>query len=199
MYRAVSRAVEDSSWLSGLFAVPSTPMLPGGALDLDSLDSLVDYYLAQGARGLVPVSVVGEGAYLNDDERASVIERVVARAARRVPIITGVLRKETQAADLEDSMDKLSVTPGAVVPARELLGDLLLDLGHPEQALAEYESVLKSSPRRFRSVRGAALAAERSGDPERARVHYEELDALAAHAQGTRPGLRDARAFLSRR
>jgi tetratricopeptide (TPR) repeat protein len=104
-----------------------------------------------------------------------------------------------KAADLEDTMDKHAATPGAVLPARELLGDLLLELGQPDQALAEYEAVLESAPGRFRSVHGAARAAEEAGDLERARTYYAELDALAAHAEGSRPELKEAREFLSRR
>ena len=56
-----------TSWLQGLFAVLPTPMRPGGALDLDSLDRLITYYLEQRVTGLVPVSVIGEGALLDDD------------------------------------------------------------------------------------------------------------------------------------
>ncbi len=104
-----------------------------------------------------------------------------------------------KAADLEDTMDKHPATPGPVLPARELLGDLLLEVGRPEQALTEYEAVLESAPGRLRSVHGAARAAEQAGDLERARSHYAELDALAARAEGSRPELREARVFLSRR
>src|SRR5207253_7897112 len=67
------------------------------------------------------------------------------------------------AADLEDSTDKHPVTPGAVLPAREMLGDLLLELGRPQVAFAAYEQSLKSAPARFNSYQGAALAAERAG------------------------------------
>ncbi|HYJ33255.1 MAG TPA: hypothetical protein VE326_08545 [Candidatus Binatia bacterium] len=62
------------------------------------------------------------------------------------------------AADLEDSIDKNPVTPGALLPAREQLGDLLLELGRPGEAVAAYEEVLKSSPGRRNSLRGLEQA-----------------------------------------
>jgi tetratricopeptide (TPR) repeat protein len=104
-----------------------------------------------------------------------------------------------KAADLEDTMDKHPATPGSVLPTRELLGDLLLELGQPSQALLEYEAVLEVAPGRFRSVHGAALAAEKAGDREKARTYYAELDSLAAHAEKQRPALTEAREFLSSR
>jgi len=68
------------------------------------------------------------------------------------------------AADLEDATEKHPVTPGAILPAREMLGDLLSELKQPAQALKEYETALESSPNRFNSVFGAARSAELSGD-----------------------------------
>ncbi|HSA94318.1 MAG TPA: hypothetical protein VLE48_14995 [Terriglobales bacterium] len=62
-------------------------------------------------------------------------------------------------ADLEDSTDKHPVTPGAITPAREMLGDLLMELKRPKEALVEYEASLKSAPQRFNGLYGAARAA----------------------------------------
>jgi len=70
------------------------------------------------------------------------------------------------AADLEDAVDKHPVTPGEVLPARELYADMLLEAGKPALALAEYESVLDNSPNRLNGLRGAARAADESGKPE---------------------------------
>jgi tetratricopeptide (TPR) repeat protein len=64
------------------------------------------------------------------------------------------VRQLRSAADLEDSIDKSPVTPGALLPAREQLADLLAEIGKPDQAATEYEIVLKSSPGRRNSVRG---------------------------------------------
>jgi tetratricopeptide (TPR) repeat protein len=73
------------------------------------------------------------------------------------------LRLLRQAADREDGTEKHPVTPGAIQPAREMLGELLLDLGQPAAALAEFEASQKIDPNRFHGLAGAALAAERGG------------------------------------
>src|SRR5262249_35887447 len=64
------------------------------------------------------------------------------------------------AAELEETTEKHPVTPGPIVPAREMLGDLLLELGEPEQALKEFETALVASPNRFNGLLGAARAAK---------------------------------------
>ena len=101
------------------------------------------------------------------------------------------------AADLEDGGDKLPVTPGEVVPARELLADLLLEQHRNREALAEYEAVLGAAPNRFNALYGAGTAAERMGDRPTARVHYEQLVAQSSPPDGHRPSAGHARDFLS--
>jgi tetratricopeptide (TPR) repeat protein len=100
------------------------------------------------------------------------------------------------AAELEQSMDKHPATPGAVLPARELLGDLLLDQGDAAGALASYRAVLQTEPNRFRSVLGVARAAEKSGDTAAATAAYGNLVGLAMEADAARPELAEARRFL---
>ena len=102
------------------------------------------------------------------------------------------------AADLEDSMEKHPVTPGSILPAREMLGDLLLDLGQPKLALVEYEASLRREPRRFNGIYGAGLAAEQAGEPVKAKSYYTDLVAMAAQADGERPELAHARGFLAK-
>ncbi len=102
------------------------------------------------------------------------------------------------AADLEDSMEKHPVTPGSILPAREMLGDLLLDLGQPKLALVEYEASLRREPRRFNGIYGAGLAAEQAGEPVKAKSYYTGLVAMAAQADGERPELAHARGFLAK-
>ena len=82
------------------------------------------------------------------------------------------------AADLEDATDKHPVTPGAVLPAREQLADLLLELKKPAPALVEYEASLRTAPARFNSYRGAAEAARLAGDAEKARTFKARLVAM---------------------
>ncbi len=103
------------------------------------------------------------------------------------------------AADHEDQTEKHAVTPGPIMPARELLGDLLLELGRPADALPQYEASIAKEPNRFRGLYGAGLAAERAGDQARARAHFEKLAALCAESDGTRPELARARQVLAQR
>jgi tetratricopeptide (TPR) repeat protein len=101
------------------------------------------------------------------------------------------------AADREDATDKHPVTPGPIVPARELLGELLLELGQPAQALEAFERSHRAEPNRFRGLYGAARAAELLGDREKARTYYTTLLELAAQADTERTELQHARAFLA--
>jgi tetratricopeptide (TPR) repeat protein len=103
------------------------------------------------------------------------------------------------AADHEDRTENHVVTPGPILPARELLGDLLMELGRPGEALAQYEASIAKEPNRFRGVYGAARAAELAGDPERARRHYAHLVQQVGAQAADRPELRQARAFLGAR
>ena len=101
------------------------------------------------------------------------------------------------AADLEDTTEKHPVTPGAVIPARELLGEMLLELREPKVALKEFESALLVSPNRFNGLYGAAKASELSGDREKAASFYAKLTALAERSDGKRPELQAAKGFLA--
>ena len=70
------------------------------------------------------------------------------------------------AADEEDALEKLPVTPGPIVPAREQLGELLLDRKRPQEALQEFRTALASAPRRRGAMAGAIAAAERVGNTQ---------------------------------
>jgi len=101
------------------------------------------------------------------------------------------------AADLEATMDKHPATPSAVLPARELLADLLLELNQPDAALAEYKEMLRTDPNRFRSILGEARAAKQSGDMAAAHDAYQKLVALSKPAGPERPELAEAKAYLT--
>jgi tetratricopeptide (TPR) repeat protein len=103
-----------------------------------------------------------------------------------------------EAADLEDRNEKHIVTPGRIVPARELLGDMLLEAGRPALALKEYETSQEREPNRFRGYYGAARAAEAAGDRDKAAAYYGKLLALAKAAASERPELARAKAFAAR-
>jgi len=77
------------------------------------------------------------------------------------------------------------------------LGELLLELREPQQALTELEASLLVSPNRFNGLYGAARAAELSGDRVKAARFYAKLTALGERSDGKRPELRAARVFLA--
>jgi tetratricopeptide (TPR) repeat protein len=102
-----------------------------------------------------------------------------------------------EAVTLEDATDKHPVTPGPFVPAHELLGEMLLILEQPAEALVEFEASHQLEPNRFRGLYGAARAAELAGETEKARAYYEALVALGAQAESERAELAAAKTFLA--
>ena len=101
------------------------------------------------------------------------------------------------AADAEEATDKHPVTPGNVVPSRQLLGEMLLAAGQPQQALLEFERSLKRDPNRFRAVYGAARSAEAVGNRPLARDYYSRLLAQASDRDSERPEFAQAVAFVA--
>ena len=108
------------------------------------------------------------------------------------------LRLLRAAADHEDAVDKHPVTPGALLPAREILADLLLENGAAPEALKEYQAVLKIAPRRFNATAGAAMAADKAGDAGQSRAYALQLLEIAKNADTLRPQLLWARNYLTR-
>jgi tetratricopeptide (TPR) repeat protein len=96
-------------------------------------------------------------------------------AERRTADALATMRR---AADREDATEKNVVTPGPIKPAREMLGEMLLQAGEPIEALAAFERVLKNEPNRFLASLGAARAADAIPQPERAQAHYRAAAAL---------------------
>jgi tetratricopeptide (TPR) repeat protein len=109
------------------------------------------------------------------------------------------LKLMRNAADLEDGSEKHVAMENRLWPMRELLGDLLLRVNEPALALTEYEASLQSSRNRYRGLYGAAKAAQRLGDREKARNYYEKLVALCSHSDTERPELVEAKAFLAKK
>ena len=103
-----------------------------------------------------------------------------------------------KAAEIEDSVDKHPVTPGAVLPARELLGDMLVMLGKYDEAIEAYEASLLISPNRFNSLYGVGHAAENKGDYNKAKFYYSRLIELTSGVDSDRPILKRATEFLSK-
>lgn len=98
------------------------------------------------------------------------------------------------AADMEDSTEKHPVTPGEVIPARELLGDMYLETGDPVKASEAYQIDLKRHPNRFNGLYGAGLAAEKSGNIKEAMHYYNQLLSIASNS--SRPELTLVKSFL---
>jgi tetratricopeptide (TPR) repeat protein len=103
------------------------------------------------------------------------------------------------AADQEDASQKDVAMENRLWPMRELLGELLLTTNQPVQALKEFEDSLESARNRYRGLYGAAKAAERAGDLQKARSYYEKLVALCSLSDTERPELVEARKYLAKK
>jgi hypothetical protein len=100
------------------------------------------------------------------------------------------------AADMEDGMEKHPVTPGEVIPVRELLAEMLLEMNKPGLALENFELDLKRHPNRFNGLYGAGIAAQSSGDKEKADMYFKKL-MNTADANCKRKELQRVRSFLN--
>jgi tetratricopeptide (TPR) repeat protein len=102
-----------------------------------------------------------------------------------------------KAAELESSTEKHPVTPGEILPARELLADMLFDMGRYRAAQTEYESALERSPNRFNSLYGAGLAAELGGSKNEAAFYYKKILEITANVKTDRERLKHVKFYLS--
>jgi tetratricopeptide (TPR) repeat protein len=118
---------------------------------------------------------------------------VVARADGQDAEALRLLRA---AAELDEKTGKHPVTPGTVLPPRELLADVLLELGRPADALVEYEAALRVAPGRFNSLAGAAKAALGAGQKPRAAELYRKLLEMTG-SRAERPETVAARKFVA--
>jgi len=100
------------------------------------------------------------------------------------------------AADMEDKTEKSPVTPGEVLPAKQLLADMYLALGKTSEALAAYEADLKKHPNRFNSLYGAAMTSEKTKNAAKAKQYYEQLLVVAPASQ--REEIAEAKAYLGK-
>lgn len=126
------------------------------------------------------------------------IKAVMAWIAMAESRPADALKLMREAADMEDASDKHPVTPGNVVPSRQLLGEMLLEMRRPAEALVEFRHSLKRDPNRFQTIADAARAARESGEREEAGRHYAALIRLGENAQSPRPELAEAKRFLAR-
>jgi hypothetical protein len=108
------------------------------------------------------------------------------------------LQKMTAAADMEDNTEKSPVTPGEVIPARELLADMLLTINQPKKALEAYEMDLKKHMNRFNALYGAGAAAEKTGEFKKSNLYYGRLAAITNVPGSTRPELKAVTLFIKK-
>ena len=87
-----------------------------------------------------------------------------------------------EAANREDAIEKSAVSPGPLAPAREMLGDMLMELKRPGEALTEYRATLAKEPNRYRATSGAMRAAAASGDRKAESEYRAKLKTLTARA-----------------
>jgi hypothetical protein len=133
----------------------------------------------------------------NEPYWARQVEIQASAVAAWAALATGkneeALRQMESAAALEDGTEKSVVTPGPLSPAREQLGEMLLQMNEPTKALAQFEATLRKEPRRFRSLYGAAHAAQLSGSRDTSQKYFRELLRVCAHSdKPARPELQAA-------
>jgi tetratricopeptide (TPR) repeat protein len=129
------------------------------------------------------------------DIQSGAISAWIARAEGRNDEALQLMR---ETADREDKTEEHIMMPGRVIPVREMLGELLLELDQPAAALSVFEQSLKSDPNRFRNTYGAARAAELAGDRRKARAYYAQLLAQVG-PEADRSEVVHARAFVATR
>lgn len=128
------------------------------------------------------------------DIQIGAISAWIARAEGRND---DALKRMRETADLEDRTEEHIMMPGRVIPVREMLGELLLELKQPAMALVAFEQSQKNDPNRFRNIYGAAHAAELAGDRKKARAFYAQLLAQVGPAAG-RSEIEHARSFTAK-
>ncbi|NNL02810.1 MAG: hypothetical protein HKP39_11085, partial [Eudoraea sp.] len=103
-----------------------------------------------------------------------------------------------EAVEMEDIVGKHGVTPGKLIPAREFLADMLMKMNQSNEALRVYEQNLKVNPNRFNGLYGAAIAAEQSGNKEKAKDYFNQLIELVKDSNTNRPELAEAIMFIEK-
>jgi len=173
-------AAEAMTWFARGLAATRTGDTEGVASSLERLDEL-----AESAR-------LGDDYYWADQievQRRS----IEAWAALMEGEAERGIEEMRHAVELAASMEKHPITPGDLQPAQELMGDLLVEVGRPAEALEWYEESLSVWPKRYHSLLGAARAAEEAGLEEVAADYYHELVELTDEADPDREGVLEAR------
>jgi hypothetical protein len=179
-------AMERSDWETSSTLQPATNTVPWaqaitwmavgiGSARSEKLDSATQ---AEHTLATLRDSAAGQNMYWSNQIEVQRRE-VAAWIAEKNGKTTDAITSMRSAADLEESMDKHAVTPGAVIPAREMLAELLLLHHRADESLVEYQAVLKIAPNRFNALYGAANAAETSGNATVASQYFRKLTEIA--------------------
>lgn len=203
-------AVEREDWAQATQLTVPRGVFPGGALawteaNLHFARALgaartgnAEVARAERARleALKEVELAQKDAYWTNqiDIQIQIVDSWIAWAAKQPG---PALVRAKAAADAEDASEKHPVTPGPLVPARELYADMLFEAKRPAEALAEYEAVLALAPNRLAALSGAARSAELTGAREKAKSLYGQLVELIQNADAQRPEIQEARAKLA--
>jgi len=179
-------AAEAVTWFGRAIGAARSGDLEDAKADLDHLHSIRDKLVAV------------DDAYWQ--QQVDIQEKA---AAAWITIATGgkdaAIALMSEAADLEDRTAKNIAMENRLSPMRELLGELLLQADEPARALAEFETSLKNSPKRYRSIAGALDAADRIGDEAKTRMYSAQLVELLSTADTERPALKMALQHLPAR
>jgi predicted transcriptional regulator len=164
----------------------------GAATIQDPAAALAEVKRLQALRDALAAMKIG---YWADqvDIQAEVVRGLATCAAGKHPEGIEILKA---AAAREDATQKHAVTPGLLLPAREVLADVILTWGKPSDALREYETVLAKEPNRYRAFAGAAQAAAKAGDSKQAAYYSARMLELAGSADTARPEIAQARRTL---
>jgi tetratricopeptide (TPR) repeat protein len=119
-----------------------------------------------------------------------------ALAAQAAGDAAGAVAEMEAAVTIEDSIDSLSQPPYPIIPAHELYGSMLMEMGRPAEARKHFEETLRRTPGRPKAIVGIARAAEAMGDTATARTQYTRLIEMWKSADLDRPELQAARRFL---
>jgi tetratricopeptide (TPR) repeat protein len=164
-----------------------------GAAKLSKLD-MAKEEIAQ----LQALSKAAENSYWSEQVHVLVLA-ASGWQARADGLNDEALKLMRAAADLEDSTEKHVSMENRLYPMREMLGDMLFEIGQPALALQAYDASLHAAPNRLRGFYGAAKAAKAAGDSTKARDYFEKVAALGRSADPDRVEVQEAKAFLTAR
>jgi tetratricopeptide (TPR) repeat protein len=210
-YTAVSAiparyALERGAWAeaAALELHPSTPVADGVTYFARGMGAARGGDIAKAEKEIAQLQSIKQGLLeAKDDYWAEQTDIQIAAISAWVAYAQGKkadgVKLMRSAADREDGSEKHVAMENRLWPMREMLGDMLLAMHQPAQALKEYETSLQTARNRFRGFYGAAKAAEQARNRATAKGYYEKLVALCSHSTGERPELAEAKTYLARK